>query len=95
MMSSSENYDQDFPPLRKYDITDDKSVSSHQPKILNPPIKDDGRTPRIVSPIEEVLNWQYEDLIAQNKILKRIDKRMKVIQSSQDARIARLTAKIQ
>ena len=40
MMSSSENYDQDFPLLRNYDTTDEKGVSSHQPKILNPLNKD-------------------------------------------------------
>ena len=79
MMSSSENYDQDFPLLRNYDTTDEKGVSSHQPKILNPLNKDAGGTPRKVSPAEEVLNWQFEDLIAQNKILNRTDKRMKVL----------------
>ena len=82
MMFSLENYDQDFPPLRKYDTTDDKGTSSHQPKILNPPVKDADGTPRKVSPAEEVLNWQSENLITQNKILKQIDKRTKVLQSS-------------
>ena len=95
MMSSSENYDQDFPLLRKYDTTDDKGVSSHQPKILNSPIKDADRTLRKMSSAEEVLNWRSENLTAQNKILKWIDKRTKFLQSSQDALIARLTAKIQ
>ena len=95
MMFSLENYDQDFPPLRKYDTTNDKGTSSHQPKIFNPPIKDADGTPRKVSPAEEVLNWQSENLIAQNKILKRINKKTKVLQSSQDVLITRLTVKIQ
>ena len=95
MMSSSENYDQDFPPLRKYDTIDDKGTTSHQPKILNLLVKEADGTPRRVSPVEEVLNWQSENLIAQNKILKQIDKGTKVLQSSQDALIIRLTTKIQ
>ena len=95
MMSSSENYDQDFPPLRKYDTIDDKGITSHQPKILNLLVKEADGTPRRVSPAEEVLNWQSENLIAQNKILKQIDKGTKVLQSSQDALIIRLTTKIQ
>ena len=95
MMSSSESYDHDFPPLKKYETSDENGTSSQQPKILNPTIKDADGTPKKISPAEEVLNWQSENLIAQNKILKKIDKRTKVLQTSHEALVERLSAKIQ
>ena len=64
MMSSTESYDQDFPPLQKYDKTDERGTSSHQPKILNQTTKEADGTPKKVSPAEEVLNWQFEYLVA-------------------------------
>ena len=63
-MSSTESYDQDFPPLQKYDKTDERGTSSHQPKIYNSTTKEADGTPKRVSPAEEVLNWQFEYLVA-------------------------------
>ena len=89
------SYDQDFPPLQQFEKKEAKGTVSHKLKVLNPTTRDTNGTPKKVFSSEEVLNWQSENRVSQNKILQWIDKRTKDLQSSQDTIITRLTTKIQ
>ncbi|GMN62562.1 hypothetical protein TIFTF001_031655 [Ficus carica] len=85
-MMSAIPYEEEFPPLQ----TLTKEGSTQQPKILNPrAVEPDGSTKKI-GPAEAVLNWQSENLIAQNKVLQKIDARLTQVDSKIDQSNIRL-----
>ena len=71
MFSFVSSYDEEFPKLISF--TDKIWTTSHQPKVPNPTTREADGSTKKVSPAETVLNWQTENIVAQNKALKRID----------------------
>ncbi|PON52751.1 hypothetical protein PanWU01x14_207120, partial [Parasponia andersonii] len=76
MMSS---YDKDFPPLGSFN--DQTGTTTHQPKVLNPTTRDPDGTTKKISPAKTVLNWQTENMIAQNSVLQKIDQKVAQVES--------------
>ena len=74
MFSSVSNYDEEFPELTSF--ADKTGTTSHQPKVPNPTTREADGSTKKVSPAEAVLNWQTENMVAQNKALKRIDHKL-------------------
>uniref|UniRef100_A0A803PTZ0 Uncharacterized protein n=1 Tax=Cannabis sativa TaxID=3483 RepID=A0A803PTZ0_CANSA len=83
---------------------DETGKITHQPKVLNPNIREADGTLKKITPAEVVLNWQMESMLAQNKTLQQIDEKLsttthKVIQinevfSKVDTVMIRLVYKI-
>ncbi|PON33365.1 hypothetical protein PanWU01x14_353430, partial [Parasponia andersonii] len=71
MMSS---YNKDFPPVGSFH--DQTGTTTHLPKVLNPTTRDPDGTTKKISPAEVVLNWQTENMIAQNSVLQKIDQKV-------------------
>ena len=74
MFSSVSSYDEEFPELISF--ADKTRTTSHQPKVLNPTTRGADGSTKKVSPAEAILNWQTENMVAQNKALKRIDHKL-------------------
>ncbi|GMN60041.1 hypothetical protein TIFTF001_029130 [Ficus carica] len=71
-MVSPANYEKDFPPLQP--ATTNDGIETRQPKVFNSRTVEPDETFKRVAPAEVVLNWQSENLIAQNKtILERLE----------------------
>lgn len=68
------NYDKEFPPLGSFE-SQDKTLL-HQPNVTNPSIVQPNDTQKKVTQAEAVLNWQTDNMIAQNTVLKRIDHKL-------------------
>ncbi|GMN43201.1 hypothetical protein TIFTF001_012402 [Ficus carica] len=66
-MMSPANYEEEFPPLQP--ATTNDGIETRQPKVLNSRTVEPDGTFKRVAPAEAVLNWQSENLIAQNKVL--------------------------
>ncbi|KAK8360347.1 hypothetical protein V6Z12_A04G157100 [Gossypium hirsutum] len=80
MMQPAASYDKDFPPLEEYS----KKSYTHAPKI---PLKiqtDISGAPSKISAAEATLNWQTENTIAQNHVLKRIDSKISIVETKLD-----------
>ncbi|KAI9112896.1 hypothetical protein K1719_016010 [Acacia pycnantha] len=74
------SYDQDFPPLeRKYD--QNTRVSS-KPYVI--PSTVDAQGNYQATQAEEVLNWQTQNVVCQNTILKRIDSKIDSLTTKTD-----------
>ncbi|GMN70487.1 hypothetical protein TIFTF001_039528 [Ficus carica] len=79
-MMSPVTYEEEFPPLQ----TTTKDGSTQQPNVLNPrTVEPDGTTKKLSS-TEAVLNWQSENLIAQNKVPQKIDNKISQVESKID-----------
>ena len=81
-MMSSISYDEDFPLLQP--ATTINGTERRQPKVYNPKIVEPDETPKKVSPAKAVLNWQSENLIAQNKVFQKIDHKISQVESKID-----------
>ncbi|GMN64947.1 hypothetical protein TIFTF001_034014 [Ficus carica] len=77
-MMSPANYEEDFPPLQP--ATTNDGIETRQPKVLNSRTVETDGTFKRVAPAEAVLNWQSENLIAQNKVLQKINHKLSQIQ---------------
>ncbi|GMN49672.1 hypothetical protein TIFTF001_018844 [Ficus carica] len=81
-MMSPVNYEEDFPPLQP--ATTNDGIEIRQPKVLNSrTVEPDGTFKRVAS-VEAVLNWQSENLIAQNKVLQKINNKLSQVDSKID-----------
>ncbi|GMN28397.1 hypothetical protein TIFTF001_047885, partial [Ficus carica] len=81
-MISPANYEEDFPPLQPATTSD--GIETRQPKVLNSRTVEPDGTIKRVTPAEAVLNWQSENLIAQNKVLRKIDHKLSQVDSKID-----------
>ncbi|PON52749.1 hypothetical protein PanWU01x14_207100 [Parasponia andersonii] len=66
--------DKDFPPLGSFN--DQTGTTTHQSKVLNPTTRYPDGTTKKISPAEAILNWQTENMIAQNSVLQKIDQKV-------------------
>ncbi|KAG8492315.1 hypothetical protein CXB51_009806 [Gossypium anomalum] len=78
--ASTTSYDKEFPPLEEYSSENYVHVPKISSKIQT---STPGTSPKI-SAAEATLNWQTENAIAQNHILKRIDSKISTIESKID-----------
>ena len=67
---SSSGYKANFPAID--DFKDTQQRTKHVWKIKTPVTKDAQGQPRSVSPVEATLNWQSENVVAQNEALSHI-----------------------
>ncbi|GMN19044.1 hypothetical protein TIFTF001_049884 [Ficus carica] len=81
-MMSPANYEEDYPPLQPATTSD--GIETRQPKVLNSRTVEPDGTFKRVAPAEAVLNWQSENLIAQNKVLRKIDHKLSQVDSKID-----------
>ncbi|GMN67565.1 hypothetical protein TIFTF001_036628, partial [Ficus carica] len=81
-MMSPANYEEDFPPLQPATTSD--GIETRQPKVLNSRTVEPDGTFKRVAPAEAILNWQSENLIAQNKVLRKIDHKLSQVDSKID-----------
>ncbi|GMN26540.1 hypothetical protein TIFTF001_040875 [Ficus carica] len=81
-MMFSANYEEDFPPLQP--ATTNDGIETRQPKVLNSRTVEPDGTVKRVAPAEAVLNWQSENLIAQNKVLQKINHKLSQVDSKID-----------
>ena len=61
------SYSQSFPPLESFDHP--QTNTKHVWKIKNPVGNNPDRTKKQVSSVEAALNWQAENVVAQNHVL--------------------------
>ncbi|KAG8492316.1 hypothetical protein CXB51_009828 [Gossypium anomalum] len=78
--ASTTSYDKEFPPLEEYSSENYVHVPKISSKIQT---STPGTSPKI-SAAEATLNWQTENAIAQNHILKRIDSKISTVESKID-----------
>ncbi|GMN51362.1 hypothetical protein TIFTF001_020515 [Ficus carica] len=81
-MMSPANYEEDFPLLQLATTSD--GTETRQPKVLNSKTIEPDGTSKRVAPAEAVLNWQSENLIAQNKVLQKINHKLSQVDSKID-----------
>ncbi|GMN21490.1 hypothetical protein TIFTF001_047286 [Ficus carica] len=79
---SPANYEEDFPPLQP--ATTNDGIETRQPKVLNSRTVEPDGTVKRVALAEAVLNWQSENLIAQNKVLQKINHKLSQVDSKID-----------
>ncbi|GMN61755.1 hypothetical protein TIFTF001_030839 [Ficus carica] len=64
--------------------TTSDGTETRQPKVLNSRTVEPDGTSKRVTPAEAVLNWQTENLIAQNKVLQKINHKLSQVDSKID-----------
>ena len=79
MFSLVSNYDEEFPELTSF--ADKIGTISHQPNVSNPTAREANGFTKKNSPAEAVPNWQTENMVAQNRALKRIDHKLTQVDS--------------
>ncbi|KAJ9550757.1 hypothetical protein OSB04_014802 [Centaurea solstitialis] len=67
---STQEYEDEFPPLSSFEITQQRT--KHDWKIKTPTTIGPTGQPTQIGPAKCTLNWQSENAVAQNKVLKRI-----------------------
>ncbi|KAJ9562153.1 hypothetical protein OSB04_007313 [Centaurea solstitialis] len=67
---STQEYEDEFPPLSPFEITQQRT--KHDWKIKTPTTIGPTGQPAQIGPAECTLNWQSENAVAQNKVLKKI-----------------------
>ena len=76
---ASPSYSQNFPPLESFDHP--QTNTKHIWKIKNPVGTNPDGTKKQVSSAEVALNWQAENVVAQNKVLSKIlDNQQKMVE---------------
>ncbi|GJS28656.1 putative zinc finger, CCHC-type containing protein [Tanacetum coccineum] len=80
--SYSQEYEQEFPALTAFEHLD--SRTKHDWKIKNPTTIGPTGQANTISPAEATLNWQSENVVAQNKVLVKILSQQGMITNSQE-----------
>ncbi|GKD82594.1 hypothetical protein Tco_1349433, partial [Tanacetum coccineum] len=78
----SQEYEQEFPALTAFEDLD--SRTKHDWKIKNPTTIGPTGHANTISPDEATLNWQSENVVAQNKVLVKILSQQSMITNSQE-----------
>ena len=72
-------FEKEFSPIEEYS---DSQGQRHVPKVQNSTtIEADGTKKKIIQ-AEAVLNWQIDNLLSQNKVRRRIEKKVDPVQTS-------------
>ncbi|KAF4375467.1 hypothetical protein F8388_024126 [Cannabis sativa] len=58
---------------------DETGKITHQPKVLNLNIREADGTLKKITPAEAALNWQTDNMLAQNKTLQQIDEKLSTV----------------
>lgn len=72
------SYDTDFPLLEERTVNQTRSMY----QVKNPVGIDIEGRPKTITQGEVVLNWQFENALAQNKMLKKIEKKVDSISTN-------------